>query len=334
MRQHADRMISQSPRLDPSFTGIPSFCRFPVTGPEDLIDADVAISGAPVDVTTQYQPCARFGPRDIRDSSMLFPIGLHGVHDPERNETFPGRSWRIVDAGDAYLVHGVLTQNLESIRSGVRRIAEVGAMPVSLGGDRGITVPVLETLAPLGPFAVIRIDAHLDFVDSRCRQRCGQSSPLRRASQMSHASGTAQLGIRGPSSSSRSSFAGARAAGNLILSPRDIRTRGVEAVVASLPDADRYCVTIDIDGMDTSIAPDTGTPSPGGLLFDETVELLEGVASRAEIIGMDTVEVAPDRDPISTATQLSARSIIDLLGFALKARQDGTMNMALTAENG
>lgn len=326
-------MISQSPRLNLPFTGIPSFCRFPIIGPEDPIDANVVIFGAPVDITTQYRPGARFGPRGIRDSSMLFPIGLDGVYDPERDETFLGPPWRIVDAGDADLVHGDLTQNLKSIRSGIRRIVEAGAMPVTLGGDHCITVPVLEALAPRGPFAVIQIDAHLDFVDSKGGQRYGQGSPMRRASEMSHVSGAAQLGIRGLGSSSRSDFADARAAGNLILSPRDIRARGVEAVVASLPDADRYYVTIDIDGMDTSIAPGTGTPSPGGLLYDETTELLEGIASRAEIIGMDIVEVAPDYDPTSITTQLAARLIIDLLGFALKARQDGTMNMALTAES-
>jgi len=326
-------MTPRSPRLNLPFTGIPSFCRFPLVGPDDPIEADVAVFGAPVDITTQYRPGARFGPRGIRDSSMLFPIGPKGAYDPERDETYLGPPWRIVDAGDADLVHGDLEQNLESIRAGIRRIVEAGAMPVTLGGDHCITIPVLEALAPVGPFAVIQIDAHLDFVDSKGGQRFGQGSPMRRASEMAHVSGAAQLGIRGLGSSSRQDFDDARAAGNLILSPRDIRARGIDTVVASLPEADRYYVTIDIDGMDASIAPGTGTPSPGGLLYNETQELLEGIAGRAEIIGMDMVEVAPDYDPTSITTQLAARLIVDLLGFALKARENAGMSEAPTAGN-
>lgn len=312
-----------APRLNLPFTGIPSFCRFPVIGPDDPIVADVVVFGAPVDITTQYRPGARFGPRGIRDSSMLFPIGPDGAYDPERDQTYLGPQWRIVDAGDADLVHGDLAQNLDSIRRGIARIVDAGAMPVTLGGDHCITIPVLEALAPRGPFAVIQIDAHLDFVDDRMGQRYGQGSPMRRASEMAHVSGAAQLGIRGLGSSSRADFADARAAGNLILSPREIRARGIDATVAALPDAERYYVTIDIDGMDASIAPGTGTPSPGGLLYEETQLLLEGIAGRAEIVGLDMVEVAPDYDPTGITTQLAARMIVDLLGFALKARENG-----------
>lgn len=313
--------MTEKPPLNLPFTGIPSFCRFPVAPDLASLDADVAVLGVPFDFTTQYRPGARFGPRGIRDSSMLCMVGPQGAYDPERDEVYLGPPWRIVDCGDVDMVHGDVAQCLANTRAAVERIAATGAMVVGLGGDHAVTIPILDGLAARGPFGLIQFDAHLDFVDDRHGQKFGQGSPIRRASEMDHVTAIAQLGIRGQGSSSRQDFEDARAYGSLILSPRQIRKMGIPALLERLPKCERYFVTIDIDGMDASVAPGTGTPSPGGFFYDEIQEMLEGIAGLGEIVGFDLTEVAPVYDPSERTTQLAARIVADFIGFILKERE-------------
>ena len=109
---------------------------------------------------------------------------------------------------------------------------------------------------------------------------------------MGHVTGFTQLGIRFVSSSNRADYDAARKAGSDILSVRDVRRLGTEGVLARVPKGVRYYCTIDIDGFDPSIAPGTGTPSHGGFLYYEVLEILKGLASRGTVAGIDLVEVS------------------------------------------
>lgn len=173
----------------------------------------------------------------------------------------------------------------------------------------------------LGPFHVIQIDAHLDWADHRSGMRYGHGNCIRRLSEMDHVQKIFQFGIRGISSSKKEDVDAARDYGSVILSPRQMRKMGVEEVLAQLPAGEKYYVTIDIDGIDPSIAPGTGTPSPGGLLYDEVNELLEGIAKRGDVIGFDLVEVAPPYDPTGMTGQVAARIMLDLLSYVLKEKE-------------
>lgn len=314
-------MNNEKEALNLPFTGITSFAKYPICNNLDQLDADVAIIGVPYDMGTQYRSGTRFGPRAIREGSSLFSFGLGGSYDPERDEVYLGPSWRIVDCGDVDMVHGDLEQCFENIEETIRKIITKGAMPVVLGGDHSISIPVARALRSKGPFCVVQIDAHLDFVDHRSGQRNGQGSPMRRMSEMNHVQGMAQLGIRGIGSSKKEDFRDARKYGSIILSPRQMRRIGVEQVIDKIPVSERYFVTIDIDGMDASVAPGTGTPSPGGLYYNEVNELLEGLAKKGEIIGFDVVEVAPAYDHSGITSQLAARLTLDLIGFVLKEKE-------------
>ncbi|MCY4034964.1 MAG: arginase family protein, partial [Hyphomicrobiales bacterium] len=134
-------------------------------------------------------------------------------------------------------------------------------------------------------------------------------------SEMKHVTGFTQLGIRNVSSSNRSDYAAARKAGSDILSVRDVRRLGTDAVLARVPEGARYYLTIDIDGFDPSIAPGTGTPSHGGFLYYEVLELFQGLAKRGDIVGIDLVEVAPDYDISGTTAFLAAQLLMNTLGF-------------------
>ena len=307
--------------LNLPFTGIQSFFKYPVAVDLERFDADVGILGIPLDVSTQYRPGARFGPRGIRESSSLFATGPDGAYDPERDEVYLGPPWRIVDCGDVDIITADLDGSLDNAREAVRRIASRGGMVVGVGGDHSVTIPILEALDQRGPFGLIQFDAHLDFTDQRGGQRNSQSSPVRRASEMDHVTKIAQLGIRGTGSSSAKDFADARAYGSVIMGPRMVREQGIDKTIDMIPECERYYVTIDCDGIDPSIARGTGTPSPGGFSYEEMQAMLEKIANRAEIVGFDFTEVAPIYDPSELTTQISARLILDFIGFILKARE-------------
>ena len=137
---------------------------------------------------------------------------------------------------------------------------------------------------------------------------------------MKHVTGFTQLGIRYVSSSNREDYAAARAAGSDILSVRKVRELGTQGVLDRIPDGVRYYCTIDIDGFDPSIAPGTGTPSHGGFLYYEVLEILQGLPSKGEVVGIDLVEVAPDYDRDGTTAFLAAQLLLNFLGYIFAAK--------------
>ncbi len=300
-------------KLNLPFTGIMSFCKLPVCANLDELDADVAVIGAPFDLSTQCRSGTRFGPRAIRNASAIYALRGVGYYDFDFDTIFL-KDARIVDCGDADMIHYFSDKCLANIEDAVRTIASKGAMPVVLGGDHSVTIPVVRALRGKGPFHVIQFDAHLDFVDERFGVREGHGNVMRRAAEMEHVCGITQLGIRGPGSSDPSDFADARRMGSTIIGARAIRRQGAETVLRKIPAADRYYVTIDIDAFDAGLAPGSGSPSIGGLDYYEVTDLLRGIATKGDIVGFDLVEVAPQYDPTEVTAQLASRVILDFLG--------------------
>jgi agmatinase len=309
----------QSGRLDLPFVGISTFGKSPVSLDWDNIEADVAIMGAPYDFGTQWRSGARFGPRSIREASTLFSFGHAGAYDHEDDVTYL-QAVRMVDIGDADIVHTDTVKSHANIELGVRKILAAGALPVVLGGDHSINIPCINAFSEHGPVHVVQIDAHLDFVDERHGVRFGHGNPLRRAAEKSYVTGLTQIGIRNVSSTAREGYGDARRMGSDILSVRQFRKLGVDAVLERIPADRRYYVTIDIDGFDPSIAPGTGTPSHGGFLYYEILELLSGLVKRGPVVGVDLVEVAPDYDHTGTTAILAAQLLLNFIGRIMHQR--------------
>ncbi len=307
-------------RLNLPFVGISTFGKRPYVQDWSAINADVAVMGAPYDFGTQFRAGARFGPRAVREASTLFSFGHAGAYDHEDDATYLPQSVRIVDIGDADIVHTDTAQSHANIRSGVQAILRAGALPVVIGGDHSINIPCIEAFADQGPIHILQIDAHLDFVDERHGVKVGHGSPLRRAAEKAYVTGMTQVGIRNVSSTARDGYEAARAMGSDILSVRQFRALGPEGVAARIPKGARLYVTIDIDGFCPSIAPGTGTPSHGGFLYYEVLELLQQVAKAHDIVGIDLVEVAPDYDHSQSTAILAAQVLLNFLGFIFHAR--------------
>ncbi len=302
-------------RLNLPFVGISTFGKRPYVQDWSAIDADVAILGAPFDFGTQWRAGARFGPRGVREASTLFSFGHAGAYDHEDDTTYLGGDVRIIDIGDADIVHTDTAKSHANIEAGVRAILDAGALPVTIGGDHSITIPCINAFAGRGPIHVLQIDAHLDFVDERHGVRNGHGNPMRRAADHDYVTGLTQLGIRNVSSTTKEGYDDARAMGSDILSVRQVRALGPEATAARIPLGARVYITIDIDGFCPSIAPGTGTPSHGGFQYYEVMEVLQRVAQAHEIVGIDLVEVAPPYDPSEVTSVLAAQVLLNLLGY-------------------
>jgi len=307
-------------RLNLPFVGIATFAKKPYVADWDRINADVAILGAPFDAGTQYRAGARFGPRGVREASTLFSFGHAGAYDHEDDATYLGGDVRIIDMGDADIIHTDTATSHANIELGVRKALAANALPVVIGGDHSINIPCVNAFDDQGPIHIVQIDAHLDFVDIRHGVRYGHGNPLRRAAEKDYVTGQLQLGIRNVSSTAKSGYEDAREMGSDILSVRQVRALGAEAVVARLPKDARLYITLDIDAFCPSIAPGTGTPSHGGFLYYDVLEILQEMAKTHEIVGIDLVEVAPDYDQSGITSILAAQVLMNFLGFIFHAR--------------
>ena len=305
----------ESGRLDLPFVGISTFGKRPYVSDWDKINSDIAILGAPFDAGTQWRSGARFGPRSVREASTLFSFGHYGAYDHEDDTIYLPEEIKIVDMGDADIVHTDTKQSHYNIETAVRAALSAEALPVVIGGDHSINIPCINAFQEQGPFHILQIDAHLDFVDERHGVRFGHGNPMRRAAEKKYVTGLTQVGIRNISSTAKDGYQAAKKFGSDIISVRQARKLGNKALVERLPYRSRIYITIDIDAFCPSIASGTGTPSHGGFLYYEVLELLQEVSLNHEVIGIDLVEVAPDYDPSGSTSILAAQILLNLLGF-------------------
>ena len=308
-------------RLNLPFVGICTFGKYPYIEDWDKIKADIAVLGAPFDAGSQFRSGARMGPRGIREASTLFSFGHGGAYDHEDDITYlPANTTRIVDIGDADIIHTDTMQSHANIEFGVKKILEAKAIPVVLGGDHSVNIPCINAFRNEDPIHIIQIDAHLDFVNERHGVRFGHGNPMYRASEKEYVLGMTQIGIRNVSSTTREGYIDAKERGSKIFSVRQFRKMGISQILNTIPKNIRYYLTIDIDAFDPSIASGTGTPSHGGFYYYEILELIDGLTKQGNIVGLDLVEVAPDYDITNSTSTLAAQLLMNIMGRLLYNR--------------
>ncbi len=293
----------------PRFAGPTTFMRLPaVSGAEGL---DIALAGIPWDGGTTNRAGARHGPREIRSQSSL----MRRVHHVSGTEPFS--LVKVADVGDVSVNPINLLDGLKRIEAGIAAIVAAGALPLIAGGDHLTTLATLRAVAQHGAIGMIHFDAHSDTNDTYFGDNpYTHGTPFRRAIEEGLLDGrrVVQIGIRG-SIYEPGEHDWARAQGIRIIYMEEFVRRGVEDVMAearAIVGGSPSYVTFDIDSIDPSMAPGTGTPELGGFTTREAqamVRLLEGV----NIVGADVVEVSPPFDLGNLTALAGATMMFELL---------------------
>ena len=298
----------------PTFVGVRTFMGAPYVKELDDLHADFAVLGVPFDEGTWGWPGERYGPRGMRESSQEYNHDLsEGFYYIDGDRTvLRGKHW--IDLGDVPVMPTVPSQTDDKITEMVRKIRSKGAFPIVLGGDHSITFPILRAFDI--PVTVIHFDAHLDTWNG-ASGNLDHASWVNRAVQLANVKKIVQLGQRGLANDEEA-IANARRDYTTIVTGEEIHRKGIEWALSQVPAAENIYITLDVDVMDPTIAPGTGTLEPDGLNFAEIDGLLKGVTSKGRLVGMDIVEVNPMRDSSTRTEQTAIRLLIDTLGSAFK----------------
>lgn len=233
---------------------------------------------------------------------------------------FDGGPIACVDAGNIETMMGDGAGNRARIEGKIRELLAQGAVPIMIGGDDSVPIPFLAAFAGHGPIWVLQIDAHIDWRDEVDGERYGYSSPMHRASEMTHVAGIVQVGIRSVGSAGPGEIGAARAYGSRIVTAREVHSQGVVAALRHLPDGARIVVTLDCDGLDPGIMPGVAARTPGGLSYTQTIDLIAGAALRGRIVGLDVVELLPAADIGGLSALTASRIIVNAVGVIVRQR--------------
>lgn len=281
------------------------------------ISADVVVIGA--GAATPYASVGAYcaaAPRAIRAASAAYGTTLGHVNFDLGGPVLPeGR--RAVDAGDLPQ-DGDAAANRARIEAAIRAIAAAGAVPVLIGGDDSVPLPMIAALDE-GPLWILQIDAHVDWRDEVEGERLGLSSTMRRASEMAHVAGIVQVGSRGIGSARAGDLADAAAWGVTFVSARELHRDGMARAVSAIPAGARVVVCFDCDAMDPAVIPAVIAPTAGGLTYWQLIELIAAVGARARIVGFDLVELMPERDIDGRGALAAAQILATVIGLLARA---------------
>jgi agmatinase len=276
-----------------------SFINLPVCTDWRDLSADAVIFGVPFGkpyLQNNFPNDQSLAPFALRSASDRIIVEHASINMDYEDTRSLANGINFVDGGDIPLVNNDISAHYLQGEEAVRYAVTKGIIPVTIGGDDGITNPVLRGLDVAGNIALIQIDAHLDWKSERYGEKDGYSSPMRRASELSHVSSIHQIGIRSFGSSTEEEVKVARKWGADIHTARQVHARGIERVIKALPKDVKFFITLDVDGLDPSVMPGTVALAPGGLLWWQLIDLLDGISERGPIIGLNVVELSPKND--------------------------------------
>ena len=291
------------------FSGPNTFMRLPSV--TDLKGLDVAVLGIPLDVGTSWRSGTRFGPKQVRaESAMLRPYNL-------ATGAVPFDSLQVADIGDLAINTFSLSESLRIIAESYDAILNYDAMPLAIGGDHSITLPILRAMAKRhGPVALIHVDAHADVNDEMFGEKEAHGTVFRRAYEegLIQSDKTYQIGIRGTGYAAED-FKEAEGWGFQQFPAHELWHKSL----SSLGDEIRRDVgerpvyfTYDIDSLDPAYAPGTGTPEIGGLTTPQAMELIRAFKG-LNFVGGDLVEVSPPYDTSGNTALTGANILYEML---------------------
>ena len=297
-------------RLVPRYAGASTFARLPEV--DRVTDYDVAVLGVPFDNGTSYRPGARFGPMAVRQASRHLRPGYH-----VELGLAPFQTVQVTDAGDVPVTPFDIDTAMKQIQGHAGELIGGDRRVVAIGGDHTIALPMLRAVAALhGPVVLVHFDAHLDTWDTYFDAPTTHGTVFRRAFEegLLIEDHSVHIGIRGPLYG-ESDLADDRRFGFRTIRAGDVDDLGIrgtiDAILDRVGDLPVY-LSCDIDVLDPSIAPGTGTPEAGGLTSRELLRVLRGL-TEVQLVGADVVEVAPAYDHAELTTLAAATVAYDLI---------------------
>ncbi len=291
------------------FSGPNTFMRLPQA--TRLDELDVAVVGVPMDIGTSWRSGTRFGPKQVRaESAMIRPYNMG-------TGAAPFDSLQVADVGDVAINTFSLSQSLEIIENSYKAILEHNVIPMGIGGDHSITLPILRAMADKhGPLALVHVDAHADVNDDMFGEKETHGTVFRRAYEegLIVPKKTFQIGIRG-SGYAATDFTEARAWGFRQFPAETLWHKSLTAIGDEIRDeigTTKTYVTYDIDSLDPAYAPGTGTPEIGGLTTPQALQLIRALKG-LNIVGCDLVEVSPPYDSAGNTALTGANLLYELL---------------------
>ena len=301
-----------------------SFFKSPLCTDLETLDSDVAFIGVPFDQGTFGRPGARFGPDAIRDAPRAYSYQdnygqqreAEGFFDIDTGDELL-RGVTMADCGNITIVPSEVIENFNKLTQAVEKVVERGSFPVVVGGDHAITFPVVRGLSQFGPLDIVHIDAHMDYTHDTQGVLFTHGSPIRRCRELPFVGHITSLGIR---TARRKPYEESQKDGSLIVTTNRFRQLGAQGIDELVPKGQNLYISFDIDVMDPSQAPGTGTPETGGLFYQEIRECLVTLLEERNLVGFDMVEVAPPYDSSEITVQVAARLIIDILAARFPSR--------------
>ena len=293
----------------PRFAGPGTMMRLPAV--DSAEGMDVVFIGIPLDVGTSNRPGTRFGPKQIRaESVMLRPYNMW-------TRAAPFDSLRVGDLGDVPINTFDLKDAVARITDFYNRVLAHDVIPLTLGGDHTLSLPVLRAIADKhGPVGLIHVDAHADINEHMFGEAIAHGTPFRRAVEegLIDPFRTWQIGLRGTGYTAED-FDWARDQGFTVVQAEELWHQSaaplIERARAAMGDGPVY-LTFDIDSLDPGFAPGTGTPEIGGLTPIQAIEIIRGCRG-LNLVGADLVEVSPPYDPQGNTALLAANLIYEML---------------------
>ena len=293
----------------PRFAGLASMMRLPVATSAEGLNA--TFIGIPLDIGTSHRPGARFGPRQIRaESSLLRPYNM-------ATGAAPFDTLQVADLGDVAINTFNLQKSVELIAAHYQPVLDSGCIPLTLGGDHTVVLPILRAVARRhGPVALIHVDAHADVNEAMFGEAIAHGTPFRRAVEegLLQTDKVWQIGLRG-SGYSMEDFDWPRQQGFTLVPAHEVWYQSLAPLMgrirAAIGSAPCY-LSFDIDGIDPAYAGGTGTPEVGGLSVPQALEIVRGCRG-LNLVGADLVEVAPPYDPSGNTALLGANLLFEML---------------------
>lgn len=299
---------------------VAGFMGLPEARLEDLRAAQVVVLGAPG--CTPYPTVGFYcadGPAAIRAGGAAYAANLAHMNFDLGAPVLP-HGGQVVDAGDLALDPQDGAANRDRLRAAVAQILAIGAVPVLIGGDDSLPIPMLQALDGHGPLTILQIDAHIDWRDEVGGEPWGLSSTMRRASEMGHVARIIQVGQRGIGSARPGDYQAALDAGVTFVPAREVAETGIARALSLIPDGARVVICLDVDALDPAIMPAVIGRTAGGLSYWQVFELIAGVAKKARIVAFDMVEFMPDRDIDGQGALVAAQLLAGTIGIL--ARQE------------